>query len=202
MMQQNEKGYAIVAAIILVSALVRAIAGKKTKAEYFHDFKLALAWLGILAVIFAGYAYRDDFKSTKLYASLVPGSARTGEGGSMEFLRSKDGHFHIDATVNGVSVTFMVDTGAGGIVLTKNDAEKLGFNLHTLTYDTASSTANGITRSASVELRDIVIGRYHTGAIRAFINEGDLDNSLLGMRFLDTMKSYRIEGDKLIVYPK
>ena len=43
--------------------------------------------------------------------------------------RSSDKHFYADAEVNGQPIRFLVDTGAGEIALTEEDARKAGMNV-------------------------------------------------------------------------
>ncbi|MDR0296627.1 MAG: TIGR02281 family clan AA aspartic protease [Rickettsia sp.] len=57
---------------------------------------------------------------------------------------SNDGHFYINALVNGVKIKFMIDTGASDVALTTSDAKMLGFDLSKLNYTRTYSTANGI----------------------------------------------------------
>lgn len=40
--------------------------------------------------------------------------------------RAADGHFYVDAQVNGAAVRFLVDTGASSLVLTQADAQRAG----------------------------------------------------------------------------
>ena len=190
----------IVYAVITIIAVLFLLS-RYSRAHYAKGVRMAALWLAILALVFAGVVYWGDFKNTKFYNSLVSGSAAMKSDGSLEFSRGSDGHFHIYAKVNGQSVEFMVDTGASDIVLTKSDAKKLGFYPSELRFTKIYSTANGLSRGASVKLRNLEIGSYQTGEIYASVNEGELDTSLLGMSFLNKMKSYKIEGDKLIIQP-
>src|SRR5688572_3277111 len=40
--------------------------------------------------------------------------------------RERNGHFYVNAKVNGELVRFIVDTGASGVALTAEDAERVG----------------------------------------------------------------------------
>eukprot|EP01031_Cornospumella_fuschlensis_P007721 gene7722-9557_t len=85
--------------------------------------------------------------------------------------------------IDGQPMEFMADTGASGVVLSKADAERLGINLADLVFAGQSQTANGIVRTARVRLADVTLGPFHDESIGAFVNEGDMDGSLLGMDF-------------------
>lgn len=175
---------------------------RRSKAEWGRGFRMALIWATLFTVAYSIAVYKDDLKNTRFYTGLVTGEPRITSEGAMEFMRSAGGHFYINAVVNGRPIEFMVDTGASDIVLTKRDAKAVGFDVENLDYTSAYRTANGMTFGAPVVLDMLEIGNYHAGSLPASVNQGELDHSLLGMRFLDTMKSYTIEGDKLVLYPK
>ena len=94
---------------------------------------------------------------------------------------------------------FLVDTGASGIALSKRDAERLGLKPEDLRYTAPFSTANGMTRATPVTLDAIKIGPMRAYSVHAWVNEGDLDQSLLGMSYLSTLGRVEIRGDTLIL---
>lgn len=185
----------------LALVAIFSIMARKGRAQWKKGFVMAALWLVVLALVFTGVVYWPEVKNSKLYASLDAGSQVTNADGSMEFYRASDGHFHITAKINDQNIEFLVDTGAASITLTQKDAAKAGFYPGELNYNKLYSTANGYTRGAAVELKNLEIGKYQTGPIAASVNEGQLEMSLLGMVFLDKMKSYKIEGDKLVLIP-
>jgi aspartyl protease family protein len=169
------------------------------RAALFQKFKFLLVWALILLLVVAAYAYWPDVKGSKLYASLVPGAAITKNQGEMEFRKAGDGHFYINAVVNGQEIRFMVDSGATDIVLSQKDAKKLGIEANDLNYNKIYFTANGTTRGASVRISYLKIGDYEMHDFYASVTEGRLEKSLLGMAFLSRFASYRVEGDRLII---
>src|SRR4029079_3940297 len=64
----------------------------------------------------------------------------------------RNGHFHVDARVDGRSVEFVVDTGASKVVLRESAAARLGIFPRPSEYTGRSSTANGVARYAPVRL--------------------------------------------------
>ena len=46
--------------------------------------------------------------------------------GAVQLERKADGHFYADVEINGTVVTMLVDTGASGIALSREDARKAG----------------------------------------------------------------------------
>lgn len=162
---------------------------------------MLFVWVIIILVVALGYVYWPNVQNSKFYASIVPGSPVLNENGEMEFIKAENGHFFIDAEVNGKLVHFMVDTGASDISLNQSDAKKLGIDVNALNYNKLYSTANGMTRGASVKISYLKVGSFELHDLYVSVNEGKLDGSLLGMQFLDKFKSYRVEGNKLVLRP-
>lgn len=109
------------------------------------------------------------------------------------------GHFTVDASVNGQTLTFLVDTGASSIYLTPQDAARLGWTPPRLTYSERYHTAAGEVRAAPVTLRSLRIGELELYDLPASVGEEESSMSLLGMTFLKRFDSYQVRGDRLIL---
>ena len=96
-------------------------------------------------------------------------------------------------------VDFIVDTGASNVVLSQQDAERVGIDTDTLIYGGRASTANGEVRTARVMLQDVRLGELDEGSLRAFVNEGELDSSLLGMSYLRRFGRVEITPNMLVL---
>ena len=96
-------------------------------------------------------------------------------------------------------VNFVVDTGATDVVLSEVDARRVGLDPEGLIYSGRASTANGIVRTARVRLEDVSVGGFDEGSLRASVNEGALETSLLGMSYLQRFERIEIRGDRLIL---
>jgi aspartyl protease family protein len=163
------------------------------------------AWIAIILLLVLGYSFQPEFSAmmtfvkARLTGALIPGQAQEQQDGSVVFARANDGHFHVEAMVDGTRINFLVDTGASGIVLSPADARRLGFDPAQLDYSIWTSTANGNGRAAKVNLNSIVIGPIRRAAMQALVNQADMDGSLLGMTFLNSLGSFTVEGDKLVL---
>ncbi|MGB7270979.1 MAG: TIGR02281 family clan AA aspartic protease [Albidovulum sp.] len=115
-----------------------------------------------------------------------------------EIRAAEDGHYYIDTTVNGTNVRFVVDTGATNVVLTERDARRVGFDPDTLAYTGRASTANGMVLTAPVRLKSFLLGPFKDEDVRAMVNGGDLDTSLLGMSYLSQFEM-TLTQDRLIL---
>jgi clan AA aspartic protease (TIGR02281 family) len=109
------------------------------------------------------------------------------------------GHFVVEAVVNGAPVTFLVDTGASSVVLTMEDAERVGFRPESLRFTERFASANGEVRAAPVVLRELRVGQFSVFDMPASVNEAPLRVSLLGMSFLRRLHGYGVEDGRLIL---
>ena len=146
--------------------------------------RMAMAWGLIFLGMAAGYGLWSDIRHDVLPRQMVT------EAGSVEVPQAADGHYYLTLAINGTAVPFMVDTGASGMVLSLQDAERLGLDPESLAFTGQAQTANGIVRTASVTLPVVELGPFRTEGFRAFVNAGEMDGSLLGM---DYLRQFRME---------
>lgn len=169
-----------------------------------ENLRNAALWLLIALLFVAGYVYRDDLQSIagRMTAGLVPGRAVVTTDASGEQIlvlhKMENGHFQVQAEIDGRSTSMLVDTGASSVVLSYADAEQLGLEPETLDFNLMVSTANGTSVAAPVRLESLAIGPIERRSVRAMVaGPGKLDQSLLGMTFLGTLGSVEIRGDEL-----
>ena len=134
----------------------------------------------------------------------VPVSGRlAGEAdGTVVIVRSIDGHFAVRANVENVPMTLMVDTGASYLTLTPEDAADIGVDIATLRFTMPIRTANGVIQAAPIKIDKITVGSIERRDVAALVAPpNSLDQSLLGMSFLNTLNGYAIAGDRLVLTP-
>ena len=168
-----------------------------------------VSWAAILVVVVAAYAYRSELAGVggRLLGVLVPGipisGQLAGEGGSsVVIMRNGDGHFAVRSSVDGVPMTMLVDTGASLVTLTPADAATIGVDTAKLEFGMPIDTANGMIRAAPIMIDRLSIGTIERHDIKALVAPpGALQESLLGMSFLDSLSGYAISGDRLVLRP-
>lgn len=111
--------------------------------------------------------------------------------------RDRDGHYYLSLIINDAPIRFVVDTGATDLVLTKEDAARVGLDPKQLAYLSIANTANGQVRLARVRLDSVQLGDITDQDVRAVVNEGDMRESLLGMTYLQKFGRIQIEGNRL-----
>lgn len=111
-------------------------------------------------------------------------NSRTYADGLREVVlqRNAYGHYVSPGKINGVDVTFFLDTGASGVSIPEHIAEKIGLQRG---YRQQSSTANGTIDVYSVVLDTVQLGDIQLDRVRGSINPHyEEDDILLGMSFL------------------
>ncbi|MBS0563061.1 MAG: TIGR02281 family clan AA aspartic protease [Proteobacteria bacterium] len=147
-----------------------------------HTLQSLLIWAFLALALVAAYALWPEIRRALLPASVT----RTATG--IEIGAAADGHFYVDATVNGTRLTFLIDTGASDIVLTPADARRIGIDPATLDFSGQASTANGMVATAPIRLDSLGLGPWEDRDLPATVNSGALDRSLLGMSYLSRYK--------------
>lgn len=165
-----------------------------------HSVKLVVTVLvaGLAIVLLAdrgggGASVSDTAPATPAAAN------KTAPMSELVLQAAAHGHFIVDASVNGQTLTFLVDTGASSIYLTPRDAATLGWTPPRLTYSERYHTAAGEVRAAPVTLRSLRIGQLELYDLPASVGEEESSMSLLGMTFLKRLDSYQVRGDRLIL---
>ncbi|MCE8471200.1 TIGR02281 family clan AA aspartic protease, partial [Rhodovulum sulfidophilum] len=117
----------------------------------------------------------------------------------IEVPRAPDGHYYMTVEVNGTPLHFVVDTGATDVVLTRKDAARVGLDPEDLQYFGEAHTANGTVRTAPVRLDTVAIGPIVDRNLRAFVNAGEMHDSLLGMAYLNRFERIEFVRDRMIL---
>ena len=154
----------------------------------------ALLWGLIFLGVLAAIGLWSDIRQT-----VQPTQSVIASQGRIELPRAPNGHYYLNAEVNGAAIRFLVDTGATDIVLSREDAVRVGLDLGDLAYIGRAMTANGEIRTAPVRLDSIALGEIEDRGLRAWVNEGEMGMSLLGMSYLQRYSRIEITGNALIL---
>jgi len=197
-------GYLVVLLIFVGSALL----GRGLRAH--EVVRSIVGWFVILVALVVVYAYRSELAGVggRFLGVLAPGLPIAGrlagepDAGSVVIIRAIDGHFAIHANVDDVPLTMLFDTGASYVTLTLADAAAVGVDVGTLKFAMPIRTANGVIQAAPITIDRLSIGTIERRGLKALVAQSNsLDQSLLGMSFLDTLNGYGIAGDRLVLSP-
>ena len=88
------------------------------------------------------------------------------------------------------------------MTLTSHDALRVGYDLDSLNFSLPIRTANGMIRAAPITIDKLRIGSIEREEVPALVSPpAMLEQSLLGLTFLDSLQSYTVAGDRLILAP-
>lgn len=173
--------------VILGLSFLGSILGSRT------ELRNALIWV----VIFGGMAALSGQWDSISSNFTQPDPVFAGD--TVEVPKGPDNHFRLTLRINNVPVEFLVDTGASQVVLTLDDAARVGLHPDDLAFIGTAQTANGEVATAPVRLDRVQLGDILDTRIRASVNSGEMDSSLLGMSYLNRFESIEIRRDLLIL---
>jgi aspartyl protease family protein len=160
----------------------------------------AAIWAALIAALWLGYTNRDrlgDFVIVALH-SLSDAEPSVGGSGEVTIRRTMGGEFLVPAKVNERPVKFVFDTGASTVVLTAEDAQRVGLDAGRLDFSAEVMTANGAALAAPTRIARLAVGPIMVRNVRALVTRpGAMSESLLGMSFLEELESYKVERGKL-----
>jgi len=151
-----------------------------------------VSWGLIIVGLMAGYGLWNDMS-----VKMMPQQS-VAQGGEVVLPRAADGHYYLKLDVDGQPIEFMVDTGASGVVLSQEDAKTIGIDPANLAYLGSAQTANGTVRTSRITLENVTLGQYRDDKLRAYVNDGEMGGSLLGMDYLGRFR-IEIAGDQMIL---
>lgn len=104
------------------------------------------------------------------------------------------GQYFTAGSINGQSVTFLVDTGATSVAMNTDQARRLGINFAAGKLGEAG-TAGGIVKAYSVKLDRVKVGAIEVKNVRAAVLEGVYPPYvLLGMTYLRHVEMVERDG--------
>ncbi len=153
---------------------------------------LWIAWLMILGGVWWGAQRWLDNQANPNQRVAITGS------GEVVLERNRQGHYVADGEINGIKVTFLVDTGATDVALSSRLARELGLKRGT---SIQVNTANGLAVAYETRLDSVRLGAIVVRDVPANFSDGMMDHTvLLGMSFLKHLEFTQREN-QLILRP-
>ncbi len=159
--------------------------------------KMALGWVLIFAAGFILFTFRDNFGwvAQRLKAEAV--GTPVQEGRETRIPMAIDGHFWVNATLNGKPVKFLVDSGATMTTIDRGTAMAAGVEISPR-RDQFVRTGNGIIRMSSGRADQLEVGGIERSDVGLQIADND-DLNVLGMNFLSSLSRWSVEGRWLVL---
>ena len=128
--------------------------------------------------------------------------AQTVSGGETRVPLSADGHYWIEARVNGTPQRFMVDTGATVTAISTEVALAARIRPDPLRLPVVVRTANGSTQAQMAQIDELRFGSIVARDMDAIVTASTGGLNVLGMNFLSRLKGWRVEDGVLVLTPR
>src|SRR6058998_1687485 len=183
--------YLLMAAMLLLGTLMtrREPAAKM--------ITMALAWVAIFAGGFVLFTFRDNigWVAQRLKAEAV--GTPVQQGRETRIPMAIDGHFWVEARLNGEKVRFLVDSGATMTTIDRQTALNAGVQVSPQ-RDQFVRTGNGIIRVSSGRAAELEVGGITRSDVGLQVADND-DLNVLGMNFLSSLRRWGVEGRWLVM---
>ncbi len=158
---------------------------------------MAIAWTVIFAAGFVLFTFRDNFGylAQRLKAEAIGTPVTSGQ--ETRIPMAIDGHFWVNAKLNGHDVNFLVDSGATMTTIDRRTANQAGIKVSPRA-DEFVRTGNGIIRVSSGRADELSVGGIVRRDVGLQVADND-DLNVLGMNYLSSLNRWGVEGRWLIL---
>ena len=194
-----EDGPSLIWGVVCILLLISSLAARRLPLGYVA--KAGLAWIAIFSTLFAIFSFRFEFigiwDRVKSEMSGTAGQNISGE--AIELRRQDDGHYWLTVDINSKPVRFMVDSGATTTAINATTAREA--DVEADGYPIILSTANGRIAAKRGVVRSLSVGPHSIENHPVVVSERFGDVNVLGMNFLNSMQSWRVEGNMMVLQP-
>lgn len=122
-------------------------------------------------------------------------------GDEVRVRMSRDGHFWVNATINGVSRRMLIDSGATVTAISDETATRASVDRDLNLAPIVLRTAGGVVPARPVSIAELRVGNIVASNLKAVTSPGLGNLDVLGMNFLSELQSWRVEGRTLVLVP-
>lgn len=165
--------------------------------------KMALAWIAIFAALFVIFSYRFELASVweRVKSDFNGTAGQTYVGEAIQLKRQDNGHYWVQTQINGKDVDFMIDSGATTTAVNSSTAKEVGLAVDSGGYPIIIQTANGPVKAFRGVVQTLELGPLKLSSHRVVVSENFGDTNVLGMNFLDSLKSWKVENNVMTLQP-
>lgn len=185
--------YALGAALIIILLQRIPVVGRLIR------FVISLGLLAFLIFILLQEApYQPEL--SRLTSSLGLDDQRVS-GKELHVTMAGDGHFWVNASINGVKRRMLIDSGATVTAISEETASSSGVKTGANIAPIMLRTANGVALAHTGSINELKVGNIVARNLRVVTAPGLGGLDVLGMNFLSKLQSWRVEGRTLVLVP-
>lgn len=122
-------------------------------------------------------------------------------GKALRVKMAPDGHFWVDATINGMKSRMLIDSGATVTAVSEATAHLARIDTGRTIAPVILRTANGVATAETGSIDELRVGNIVARNLKVVTSPGLGSLDVLGMNFLSKLSSWRVEGQTLILVP-
>lgn len=186
--------------VYIVLAMMLVLSGLMVRREpAARLITYGLAWVAIFGAGFILFTFRDNLGWVWQRVRAEATGEPVRQGQELRIPMAIDGHFWVDARINGERVKFLVDSGATMTTIDRRTAERAGVWVSP-TANQIVRTGNGFVRVSRGRADELTLGTIERDDFAVHVTESDNLN-VLGMNFLSTLERWGVEGRWLVLVP-
>ncbi len=166
-----------------------------------QGLKMLAAWVLIFAAAFIVFTLKDEFLALGQRVMLAAQGGvveENAESGEIRIRQAPDGHFWVDAELNGEPVRFLVDSGATTTSISREAARRAGIEPGG-GFRTMVRTANGVVMVDRGRAETLRVGPIERHDVAVHISEAFGDMNVIGMNFLSSLSGWGVEDRTLVL---
>ncbi|KQZ61218.1 peptidase [Sphingopyxis sp. Root1497] len=122
-------------------------------------------------------------------------------GSEVRIPMARDGHFWVDAEINGIKRKMLVDSGATMTAVSHETARAAAVEADATLMPLLMQTANGTVHAKAGTVDALAVGAIEARRLKVVISPELRNTDVLGMNFLSQLAAWRVEGRTLFLVP-
>ncbi|MEJ7935603.1 TIGR02281 family clan AA aspartic protease [Sphingobium sp. AN558] len=174
-------------------------------------FRMALLWIAIFGGLFGLFTLGQRSGLVPADVGLADGVPTGGppsaipptrtQGHALRIPVSRDGHYWVEATVNGAPARFLIDSGASVTALSVDSARGAGLNFDMNAPGVQMVTANGRIDAKRSAISTLAIGPIRVSDLDVVVSPSFGDVNVIGMNLLSRLRSWGVQDGQMVLTP-
>ncbi|MEC3949480.1 retropepsin-like aspartic protease family protein [Sphingobium sp. HWE2-09] len=174
--------------------------------------RMALLWVAIFVGLLALFTFaqrqgfltgrwaeQGDVATPEDTPAALP--AARAEGQTLRIPVARDGHYWVEATINGTPARFLIDSGATITALSANTARAVGLNYDVGEPGVVMTTANGKVEAKRSSIAALRIGPITASDLPVVVSPAFGEVNVIGMNMLSRLKSWGVQDGAMVLTP-